>query len=142
MIHLITNRRPSNNEPLAQHRGFTLLEVMIALAVFALAASILMLSNGNSIRQTRYQSEKVMASQIADHYLTTLHAEQRWSGPAARPQIQSYAGLQWYVREISVAEDTADLRKVQIEVFPGEVEPPKGTAPLATMATWIRRPEQ
>lgn len=122
-------------------RGFTLLEVMVALTVFALAASMLILSDGNSIRQTRYQQEKILASQIADHYLNVLHAERRWSGSAVRPQIESYAGYQWYVRETS-ASTGADFRKVQVEVFIGESEPERGAAPLARLSTWLRRPRQ
>ncbi len=123
-------------------RGFTLLEVMVALAVFALAASMLILSDGNSIRQTRYQQEKILATQIADHYLNTLHSEGRWSGHAARPQIESYAGYQWYVREALSAAGSPDFRKVQVEVFSGESEPVKDAVPQARLTTWLRRPKQ
>ncbi len=130
------------NKSLHFCNGFTLLEVMVALAVFALAASMLILSDGNSIRQTRYQQEKILASQIADHYLNVLHAEGRWSGPAVRPQIESYAGYQWYVRETSSITGSPDFRRVQVEVFIGESEPEKGSAPLARLSTWLRRPRQ
>ncbi len=130
------------NSHLHRCYGFTLLEVMVALAVFALAASMLILSDGNSIRQTRYQKEKILASQIADHYLNTLHAEGRWSGPAVRPRIESYAGYQWYVRETSAATESPDFRKVQVDVFIGESEPEKGAVPLARLTTWLRRPRQ
>lgn len=130
------------NRNLSFCNGFTLLEVMVALAVFALAASMLILSDGNSIRQTRYQQEKILASQIADHYLNVLHAEERWSGPAVWPQIESYAGYQWYVRETSSITGSPDFRRVQVEVFIGESEPEKGSAPLARLSTWLRRPRQ
>ncbi len=132
---------PQNRNP-SFCNGFTLLEVMVALAVFALAASMLILSDGNSIRQTRYQQEKILASQIADHYLNVLHAEGRWSGPAVRPQIESYAGYQWTVRETSSITGSPDFRRVQVEVFIGESEPEKGSAPLARLSTWLRRPRQ
>lgn len=122
--------------------GFTLLEIMVALAVFALAASMLILSDGNSIRQTRYQQEKILAAQIADHYLNTLHSEGRWSGHAVRPKVESYAGYQWYVREISAPAGSPDFRKVQVEVFLGESEPAKSAVPLARLTTWLRRPKQ
>lgn len=144
MMHLEVkgNQFLSGSRTTLRQNGFTLLEVMVALAVFALAASMLILSDGNSIRQTRYQQEKVLASQIADHYLNVLHAEGRWSGPAVRPQIESYAGYQWYVRETSALAGSPDLRKVQVEVFIGESEPEKGAAPLARLTTWLRRPRQ
>ncbi|WP_101746881.1 type II secretion system minor pseudopilin GspI [Endozoicomonas acroporae] len=134
------NRRFLANRNQNRCQGFTLLEVMVALAVFALAASMLILSDGNSIRQTRYQKEKILASQIADHYLNTLYAEGRWSGSAVRPQIESYAGFQWYVRETSASTGSPDFRQVQVEVFIGESEPEKGAIPLARLSTWLRRP--
>lgn len=55
--------------------GFTLIEVMVAVVIFALAASMLMLADGNSIRQTRYMQEKVLAAQLADQSLSRIQAE-------------------------------------------------------------------
>ncbi|WP_067521684.1 type II secretion system minor pseudopilin GspI [Endozoicomonas ascidiicola] len=121
--------------------GFTLLEVMVALAVFALAASLLILTDGNSIRQTRYQQEKILASQVADHYLTVLQAEGRWSGPAVSPRVEEYAGYSWYVKESSENTDSPDLRKVQVEVHAGASAPEKGAAPLVRLSTWLRKPK-
>ena len=123
------------------HSGFTLLEVMVALAVFALAASLLILSDGNSVRQTRYQQEKVLAAQVADHYLNVLHAEERWSGPAVKPRIEDYGGYSWYVKETSEMANAQGLRKIQVDVYAGESPPEKSIAPLASLTTWRRRPE-
>lgn len=119
-------------------KGFTLIEVMVALAIFAMAASMLLLSDGNSIRQTRYMQEKILASQIADHYLNVLHAEQRWEGDATRPQVQEYAGYQWYVREKS-QEVAREFRNVEVEVYMGADEPEKGASPLSRLTTQIRK---
>ncbi|OED41924.1 type II secretion system protein GspI [Endozoicomonas sp. (ex Bugula neritina AB1)] len=119
--------------------GFTLIEVMVALAVFALAASMLMLSDGTSIRQTRYMQEKVLASQIADHYLNVLQAENRWSKGGAQSRIQEYAGLEWYVSERISDSSLIDLKKVIIEVFPGSDEPDDDAVPLSRLETYIRR---
>ncbi|MGB0360362.1 MAG: type II secretion system minor pseudopilin GspI [Endozoicomonas sp.] len=121
--------------------GFTLLEVMIALAVFALAASLLILSDGNSIRQARYQQEKILASQIADHYLNVLQSEGRWSGPAVNPRVEEYAGYSWYVKETFENTISTDFRRVVVEVYPGESVPEKGATPLARLTTWLRKPK-
>ena len=83
----------------AKASGFTLIEVMVALAIFALAAGMLLLTDGNSIRQTRYLQEKVLSSQIADHSLNVIQAEQRWNEPGIKARIETYAGQEWYVRE-------------------------------------------
>ena len=120
-------------------RGFTLIEVMVALTIFALAASMLMLSDGNSIRQTRYMQEKVLASQIADHYLNVLQAESRWSSGGKQSRIQEYAGLEWYVREQIIETSLSDFKKVEVEVFVGAEEPEKDAAPLSRLVSHIRR---
>lgn len=120
-------------------RGFTLLEVMIALAIFAMMASMLILVDGNSIKQARYQQEKVLASQIADHYLTSLHATNQWQGAATIPQVQSYVGYQWTVLEtFELVSD--DLRAVTVAVYLGEPNLKKAT-PLVQLTSWLRKPE-
>ena len=123
----------------AENRGFTLIEVMVALTIFALAASMLMLSDGTSIRQTRYMQEKVLASQIADHYLNVLQAENRWSSGGKQSRVQDYAGLNWYVREQITATGMVDFSQVQVEVFIGSEEPEKNAAPLSRLVSYIRR---
>ena len=120
-------------------KGFTLIEVMVALTVFALAATMLMLSDGNSIRQTRYMQEKVLASQVADHHLNVIHAEQRWSDRSKQARIEEYAGLEWYVREQIIETHIPGFNQAQVEVFVGAEEPDAGAAPLSRLVSYIRK---
>ena len=120
-------------------QGFTLLEVMVALTIFAMTASMLILVDGNSIKQARYQQEKILASQIADHYLTSLHATNQWQGAATIPQLQSYAGLQWTVLEtFELVSD--NFRAVTVAVYLGEPNLKKAT-PLVQLTSWLKKPE-
>ena len=123
----------------ASCRGFTLIEVMVALAVFALAASMLMLSDGNSIRQTRYMQEKVLAAQIADHHLSVLLAERRWKDSGTNTRIQEYAGLNWRVTEVVRDTSLKKFKEVEVKVFVGEDEPDEDAVPLSRMTSYIRR---
>ncbi len=120
-------------------KGFTLIEVMVALAIFALAAGMLMLSDGNSIRQTRYMQEKVLASQVADHYLNVLQAERRWSEGSKQSRIEDYAGFEWYVREHITDIGIVNFRKVEVEVFVGAETPEEEAIPLSKLVSYIRR---
>ena len=116
-----------------------MIEVMVALAIFALAASMLMLSDGNSIRQTRYMQEKVLAAQIADHHLSVLLAERRWSEGGKHARLQNYAGLQWRVRETVRETSLKNFKEVEISVYIGEKEPEEDAVPLSRVTSYLRR---
>lgn len=114
----------------------------MALAIFAVASSMLMLSGGNSIRQTRYMQEKVLSSQLADQYLNRIYAEQRWPDAGKRGRTQVYAGYDWYIREVVRDTKIADFRQVTAEVFSGAEAPGKDETPLASLAGYIRKPKK
>lgn len=123
-------------------RGFTLIEVMVALAVFAIAAAMLMLSDGNSIRQTRYMQEKVLASQVADQYLSRLQAEKIWPDKGVKGRNETYAGYDWYIRQITRTTSFPDFRKVVVEVFIGRAKPEDDQSGLYSLASHIRKPKK
>ena len=103
----------------ANNAGFTLFEVMIALAVFALASSMLLLSGGNSIKHTGYLQEKVIAVHMADQYLNKIYAEQRYPDQGVRGRSMRYAGYSWYLRETVSDMPNIGLRKVVVDIFFG-----------------------
>lgn len=120
--------------------GFTLIEVMVALVIFTLAASMLALMDGTSVRTARTLNEKFLASQIADHYLHTLRLEKQWSGKASTPQVETYAGLEWTVRELSKASDNPNFRWVTVQVFTGSNRPAADDVPVFELTSGFRRP--
>ncbi len=126
----------------ARGEGFTLIEVMVALAVFAVAAAMLMLSDGTTIRQTRYMQEKVLSSQVADHYLNSIYAEQRWPEKGVRGRAQTYAGYDWYVRESVYETSIKDFRQIVTQVFAGAELPHDDEVPLSTLTSYLRRPRK
>ncbi len=119
--------------------GFTLIEVMVALAIFAAAASMLMLSDGNSIRHTRYMQEKVFAAQIADQVLNTLYAEQRWSEKGTRGYVKGYAGYDWFIKETVRGAKADGLREIVVDVYPSNVRPRDDDASLYSLTGYLRR---
>ncbi len=120
-------------------RGFTLIEVMVALAVFAVAASMLMLADGNSIRQTRYMQEKVLAAQLADQHLSRIEAERKWPDTGVSGQGEIYSNYDWYVQKIVRNTSLGDFRKIDIEVFVGNKKPADGDAAVYSLTTHIRK---
>lgn len=125
-----------------KHRGFTLIEVMVALAVFAVAAAMLMLSDGNSIRQTRYMQEKVLASQVADNTLSRMQAEKQWPDKGVKGRVEIYAGYDWYVRQTVRNTSAHDFRQVIVDVFVGNQKPEDDETPLFSLTSYLRKPKK
>ena len=130
-------RLPGNKQ-----QGFTLIEVMIALAVFAVAAAMLMLSDGNSIRQTRYMQEKVLAAQVADQYMSRLYADKNWPDKGVRGKAESYAGYDWYIRQITRTTNFPDFRTIVVEVFAGRDKPEDDQVGLYSLTSYLRKPKK
>ncbi|WP_161787381.1 type II secretion system minor pseudopilin GspI [Endozoicomonas numazuensis] len=126
----------------ASSRGFTLIEVMVALVVFAVAASMLMLVDGNSIRQTRYMQEKVLAAQVADQYLSRLQAEKSWPEKGIKGKVENYAGYYWYVRRTVRDTSERDFRKIVVDVFVGNQKPGDDDTPIFFLDSYLRKPKK
>jgi general secretion pathway protein I len=54
-----------SGKPQPQHNGFTLLEIMVALAIFSLAALAMVRLQGYSVRSTSNLGDSGMAWQVA-----------------------------------------------------------------------------
>ena len=65
--------------------GMTLIEVMVALVIFALAGLTVMQSTLQQTRQLGRMEEKILASWLADNQLVQLRLEKRWP-PSAGPK--------------------------------------------------------
>ena len=92
-------------------RGFTLLEVILALAIFALAATAVLQIASGALSNQQILEEKTVENQTALLYLMTR--EQR----AVRHQGESdMAGSRWYWRTIPLNTGNVLLQAVDIEV--------------------------
>ena len=103
--------------------GMTLIEVMVALVIFALAGLAVMQSTLQQTRQLGRMEEKILASWLADNQLVQLRLEKRW--PA----------LSWSETTVEAA-GTPQLRALDVEVRRQKSDP----APLATLRTWVTPP--
>ncbi|OWK32412.1 type II secretion system minor pseudopilin GspI [Sphingomonas mucosissima] len=92
-------------------RGFTLIEVMVALAVFSLAALALIRLEGATIRSTALLGDTVLAQMVARN--VAVDAITAPSPPALgrAAGVEQNGGRAWrWVREVRRAGDTGVLR--------------------------------
>ena len=101
----------------AKLQGFTLIEVMIALFIFAISATTLSTTFQNNVNNARSLKERTYASWIAANKLAEIHAADQFPAINTRDDKVEYAGSGWLVRT-TVSQTVPGFRKVDIQVAP------------------------
>lgn len=89
--------------------GFTLLEVMIALAVFGITAAAVVLANTQTIRSAQQIEEQTQARWVSQNMLTQMRLEENLPDPGQNTQRISYGGTEWVVQ--------VDIDSVEMELL-------------------------
>lgn len=100
--------------------GFTLLEIMIALAVFAIVAAALVKNAALTVTQTRTIEEKSIAYWVAENQLAQLRAKPRsaenFPQTGSNKSTASMAGRDWTVTINVDSTDNKDIHRVKVSV--------------------------
>lgn len=126
---------PNTND---RRAGFTLLEVLVALAVVALSLTAMIKSSGDATSNIAYLQEKTRAHWIAMDRISELRVAREWpSTGTERDEVEMY-GVDWtWIQEVS--ETTVeDMRRVDVSVFLTEYG--DEDYPLATMTGFLINP--
>jgi general secretion pathway protein I len=100
--------------------GFTLLEVLVALAIFALVAASVLTATARSLKTASRLEDKTLAMWIADNRLSELQLSK---SPVADGRDQgdlAFAGRRWQWQSEVQATSESDMRRVTLWVAPME----------------------
>ena len=99
--------------------GFTLIEVMVALAIIAIALSSLIKASGNHTNSAAYLKSKTLAHYVAMNEITQLQIEKAWPDLGTTQKSSEMAGIEWYwTREVQkTADETGNIRGLKFTVF-------------------------
>ena len=101
-------------------RAFTLLEVLVALAIFATVAAVVLTAVSRSLRNAEQLELKTLAGWIADNHLTELQLARPAAAEGDSQTRLSYAGRDWELRSQVQATGEPGLRRVTVWVARAE----------------------
>lgn len=108
----------------ASTRGFTLIEILVALIIFAVVAVSVYGRSGETIRQLSHIENRTLAHWVAQNRVAELTLEQQASDAAmanGRNTQQIYmAGRDWRVTSEISNTSSALLKRVEVKVYAGD----------------------
>ena len=100
----------------ASQNGFTLLEVMLAMAVFAIAGVALLGIADNNYRHISHLEEQMFANWVASNQLVEASLDKSWPPKNNRKGKVEMAGRTWHWQQKVVKTANKEMREVTMEV--------------------------
>lgn len=116
-------------------KGMVLLEILVALMVFALAGITLLQTMSQQLSGLRRMEEKVLASWLADNQQVQLHLEKVWPGVSWSEKTVTFAGVEWYLRWRGVETENSQQRALDVEVRRSKED----TSALVSLRSYVVR---
>lgn len=116
-------------------QGFTLLEILVALAVMSVVVISFLRGNTQMIANSEYLRDKSLAGWVAADRATELRLAGQWLGEGGSEGKALLADRSWRWRATGKTSPDPEMQIVTIEVRPGEA--PDTASPLATLSMFL-----
>lgn len=119
-----------------RRRGFTLLEILVALAVIAIALAAIVGETAQRLGTAARLTDRTLAHWVAMNQVAEQQLSAEWPAAGVTTGTVDLAGREWYwSRKVSITED-ADVRRLDVEVRAARDEEP----PRASVIAYLERP--
>jgi general secretion pathway protein I len=116
-------------------QGFTLLEVLVALAILAVALAAAIKVSAENAENARYLRDKTLAHWVAMNVLTEIQVRGEWPDLGKKEGSAMMAAREWYWF-VTVSETVDDeLRRLDVQV-----QSRQDGAPVAVLVGFIGAP--
>lgn len=116
-------------------KGFTLLEILVALAVLSIALMAALKSSGAAIRNTTALKERTLANWVMVNRVAELELDKKWIELGTTQGKALMAGQTWYWVISTEKTPDPDIRMAEVSV--GLEEQAKA---LVSMVAFLDRP--
>lgn len=117
-----------------KQQGFTLLELMIALVIFAVAAVTALKHSSQSTQQQQVLEQKTLALWLAENALAELRLTNPWPNTGSSTKAVTSANREWQITTEVSDTSLATFRKVRVTVtLPSNKDPQD----LATLTGYV-----
>ena len=113
--------------------GFTLIELMVALAVLAIGMTAVLHSTNQAAHAGVFLKQKTVAHWVASNRAAELSINREWPNPGVINGTESMAGQTWNVKTEVQDTQVPELRLVTIRVSLDDDE-------IASLVTFLERP--
>ena len=96
--------------------GFTLIEVMLAMAVFSIAGIALLSAASNNARNIGYLEDKMFANWVAANQLVSTHLVATWPPKNNLKGEVELAGRVWFWQQKVTKTTDKDMRAIVMEI--------------------------
>ena len=103
-------------KPLLRQSGLTLLEVMVALFIFAVTGTAIMKAASEHLNGVGQIEEVAVATWVANNRLNEVLMERPWPLKNNQKGQQDMAGRTWYWTQVVKATNDSDFKAVEISV--------------------------
>jgi general secretion pathway protein I len=106
----------TNNVNLFKQAGFTLIEVMLAMAVFSIAGLALLGVADNNYRHISHLEEQMFANWVASNQLVEVSLDKTWPPKNNKKGNVEMAGRTWYWQQKVIKTANKELRALNMQV--------------------------
>ena len=104
-------------KPCRSHNsGFTLLEIMVALAVAAIGLGAISKSLTSSVDIATKLNHRTLATWVASNRMAELRIDRLFISTGSRTSETEMAGLEWNIKENYAATPDPNIARIDIEV--------------------------
>ncbi len=118
------------------YRGFTLLEILVALAMLSLVCLSMAASSGRAVDNAGYLKERTLATWVAMNKAAEIQLAKKWIPTSTADGESEMAGRKWQWKVTGYETPDEDIRRGIIEVR----KETDDEEPLSSLTIFLGRP--